>query len=384
MDLVDYFRDAAYHSLALLSLSTAHIRDLIMSMIFSRDTPSRRALFYALLAFSSLHRSGLHRKTMLFKVAALAALSASAKEASDGLAAAAQHIAACMILCSFEIFLPTENSGDWILYVQGAIEIIQHSRLENKLGYGDNSKLVDWVYYHGSMSRFALFHWRHRYLTMGATSTPTSVVPQMTRYPLWPDKRTASLAKRPACAVLNILSEICDVLLDPSDPKSQEKEYKDRLRALEAKVDSLPTVSSATTALHKPNDELAHTLALYKTAIRVYLARASQNPLEPMADMDSLLDLVYAGSFRHNGCRHFFPLLILSCEARTDEQRASILDLIERTEKNGNVRSMKALRPQVQSFWKQQDLYADGDLVMNYLDVMKAVISSNTSLPSYV
>lgn len=81
----------------------SHIRDVIIPMVFTSDTVSRRALLHALLAFSSLHRSGLHRKTMSLKVAALGALSASAKEASQGMVEAAQHVAACMILCSFEV-----------------------------------------------------------------------------------------------------------------------------------------------------------------------------------------------------------------------------------------------------------------------------------------
>lgn len=79
------------------------MRDVILHMIFSRNTVSRRALFHALLAFSSLHRSGLHRTTMLFKVAALEALAASAEEAAQAPVEAAQHVAACMILCAFEV-----------------------------------------------------------------------------------------------------------------------------------------------------------------------------------------------------------------------------------------------------------------------------------------
>ncbi|KAJ8119513.1 hypothetical protein O1611_g10597 [Lasiodiplodia mahajangana] len=97
MELVHYFHATAHSSLATFSPTTSHIRDVILSMMFSNDTVSRRALFHATLAFSSLHRSGLHRQTMLFKVAALEALSASAKEAAQGLAEAAQHVAAYFI-----------------------------------------------------------------------------------------------------------------------------------------------------------------------------------------------------------------------------------------------------------------------------------------------
>lgn len=83
-------------------------------------------------------------------------------------------------------------------------------------------------------------------------------------------------------------------------------------------------------------------------------------------------------------CRHFFPLLIIAGEARTDEQRVAIMNLIDRTEKHGYVRSMKAFRAQVQSFWVQQDLHADGEPILDYLGLMKGIISSDRVLPSYV
>ncbi|KAJ8104462.1 hypothetical protein ONZ43_g7837 [Nemania bipapillata] len=103
MELVYYFRDAAHSSLATFSPTTSHIRDVIMHMIFADDTVSRRAVLNAMLAFSSLHRNGLRRETMLFKVAALEALSSSAKGIAQGSVEAAQHVAACMILCAFEV-----------------------------------------------------------------------------------------------------------------------------------------------------------------------------------------------------------------------------------------------------------------------------------------
>ncbi|KAJ2985256.1 hypothetical protein NUW58_g5635 [Xylaria curta] len=319
---------------------------------------------------------------MLFKVAALAALSASVKEASHGLAAAAQHVAACMILCSFEILLPSENSGEWILYVRAAMEVIQRAQLGNQSDYGDNVGLVDWVYYHNSLSRFTLSHWRHRYLAVGSTDTGTGPVTQIAHL-LANLSAQAPLPQSRTHTILNTLSEICDVLLDPSDPRSQDVAYRNRLKALEWKVDNFPTWSSTTAVSDKPGEELEFTLQLYKTATRIYLTRASQNPLEPMANLDSSIDWAYTGALQHGNCRHFFPLLIIACEARTDEQRAAVLNLINRTEKKGYVRSMMAFRSQVQSFWKQYDLHADSDLILNYLGLMKAVISSNTALPSY-
>ncbi|KAI0110404.1 fungal-specific transcription factor domain-containing protein [Nemania sp. FL0031] len=386
MELVHYFHQIAHSSLATFSPTTSHIRDVIMNMMFTHDTVSRRALIYATLAFSSLHRSGLHRQTMLFKVAALEALSASAKEAAQGPAEAAQHVAACMILCAFEILLPSESSGEWLWYIRGAMEIVQRAQLGNRSCTCTNVKLVDWVYYHDSMSRFTLFHWGHKYLAVESKNPAFTPVPQIKQGARILDGRTAPPLTIPAHGILNILSEICEVLLDPSDPRSQDVSYKDKLRALEWKVDNIPSLPPLTDATKpdKARADLEFTVQLYQTATRVYLARASQNPLEPSVNLDALIDEAFAGPIQDCYCRHFFPLLILSCEARGEDQRAAILNLIDRTERKGYVRSMETFRRQVESFWIQYDLHGDDDRILNYLSLMKTVISSNPALPSYV
>ncbi len=67
------------------------------------DTVSRLAVFYALLAFSSLRLNGLHQQAIQLKIMAIHSLSASAKKESLSLAEAAQHVAASMLLGSFEV-----------------------------------------------------------------------------------------------------------------------------------------------------------------------------------------------------------------------------------------------------------------------------------------
>ncbi|KAJ3578276.1 hypothetical protein NPX13_g2299 [Xylaria arbuscula] len=379
-ELLYYFREAAHFSLVTFSAATSHIRDVIMHMIFTQDTLSRQALFKAVIGFSSLHRYGPNRQAMAFKVAALAALSASAEEAARGPVEAAQHIAACMVLCAFEILLPSENSGEWLLYIRGAVEIVRRAQLGNQC---DNSDLLDWVYFHDAMSHFTLYHWRHKSLTAETTETTLSPALPISQFLNSGEKRPGSLFRDRPHAILDVLSEICEVLLDPSDPRSQNSVYKDRLRALEWKVDNLPSLPASSTELDATND-VEYTAQLYRISTRVYLARASQDPQQPIADLDEIIESAFAGPVRMCHCRHFFPLLIIAGEARTDEQRVAIMNLIERTEKHGYVRSMKAFRAQVQSFWVQQDLHADGEPILDYLGLMKGIVSSDRVLPSYV
>jgi hypothetical protein len=181
-----------------------------------------------------------------------------------------------------------------------------------------------------------------------------------------------------------LLSEICDTLLDPWDPESHDEGYQGRLKALEYNINSLP-VSALTSSTTSAELSAADLQEIYQMTTLIYLARASQSPWEPSTtELDSVIDRAFAVPTRGHSCDHFFPLLILACEARTDEQRAMILDVIDRTEKTAYTRSMEDVKALVRSFWVQQDLYADDDLVLNYLGLMKAVISSNSALPSFV
>lgn len=72
-------------------------------MAMADDTVTRLAVFYALLAFSSLRLNGLHQQAIQFKISALHSLSASAKKGPLSLAEAAQHVAASMLLGAFEV-----------------------------------------------------------------------------------------------------------------------------------------------------------------------------------------------------------------------------------------------------------------------------------------
>lgn len=72
-------------------------------MALTQDADSGCACFYALLAFSSLHRYGINEDAVQLKIQAIRSLSAAVGEKPLGLAQAAQHVAASMLLGSFEV-----------------------------------------------------------------------------------------------------------------------------------------------------------------------------------------------------------------------------------------------------------------------------------------
>lgn len=72
-------------------------------MAMSQDTVSGQACFYAILAFSALHRYGINEKAVQLKVQAIQSLSASVAGEPLNSAQAAQHVAASMLLGAFEV-----------------------------------------------------------------------------------------------------------------------------------------------------------------------------------------------------------------------------------------------------------------------------------------
>jgi hypothetical protein len=100
--------NALVHNFAYLSLPTfgqspAQIRDALLRIALAHDAVSGLALFYALLAFSSLHRYGPNEQALQLKIQALQFLSASVSEEPLISAKAAQHVAASMLLGAFEV-----------------------------------------------------------------------------------------------------------------------------------------------------------------------------------------------------------------------------------------------------------------------------------------
>lgn len=183
----------------------------------------------------------------------------------------------------------------------------------------------------------------------------------------------------PTFAILNLLSEISDTLIDPRDPRSSDGEYQGHLKDIERRIKAVPVKSE--TAKSDPDAQFA--VELYQMATQIYLIRASQSPWDPAANLEPLIDAAFSGPVQYCSCEHFFPLLILACEARKDEQRVAIINLIERTQRDTRIRSIQGVKDTIQSIWVQQDLHKDDDVLMDYLDMMSSVISSSNSVPSF-
>lgn len=60
-------------------------------------------------------------------------------------------------------------------------------------------------------------------------------------------------------------------------------------------------------------------------------------------------------------CTSPWPLFVVACESRTDEQRIVILQTLDQMDTDRKIGNVYVLRNLIENYWKQRDLQADGD-----------------------
>lgn len=92
----------AGRSLTTFASDPKNLAALLMSISQSSNTMAATAVLHSILGLTSLYRYGWNEQAMMFKISSLRALS-QASETYDEVEEGAQHVAAGMLLCSFEV-----------------------------------------------------------------------------------------------------------------------------------------------------------------------------------------------------------------------------------------------------------------------------------------
>ncbi|KAL2862299.1 Zn(II)2Cys6 transcription factor [Aspergillus lucknowensis] len=365
--LLQYFERTASRSLTILGYDPRLVGEIIIRMALANDSPSSTAVRRSLLGLASLHRHGLQSYAIEFKVSAITALNAATRTNISS-AEALQHVAAGMLLCSFEIHEASCTSEEWQWYIAGIKQVLNASALlefRQDVVFG---ALTDWVYYHESLGWFSSMHWRpgrNALRTPCRSSKPGQAVSRV----------TPSIFNR----LLSLLEEGCCLVSDKPDLTSPEalNSYRVALYALSWKL---------RTFLPETKTEMGvdTTLALFHAAILVYLNRRTRHALEPASETARRIQGAFQTFSTLESCERQFPLFILGCEARTDEARCVVLELIARTEKAASSRSLYIVRKLIEAVWVQDDLAAGGGVAVDYGEKMSAVISVPWILPTFV
>ncbi|KAF2682327.1 hypothetical protein K458DRAFT_370106 [Lentithecium fluviatile CBS 122367] len=381
-DLFQYFQSAASQSLAIFGHDPAHLGSILMRIGLTGNSPSSSAVVYALLAHSSLHRYGVQEQAFKLKISSLKAL-AAASTSELSATEAIQHVAAGMLLCSFEVHQSSCTSSQWTWYINGVKEVLRATCPRQYRKDKEVIALMDWVYYHNVMARFTMRHWSGEAAELPWNPSNvwpegiTQVPPSKTRMPVGD---CVSRAEQSTLTTLHLLSELCDAVSTrphfAAMTAEELEDYKSFLRVLDWRCRS-----NAIDPHSKETPGMTTVEELYRLATLVYLHRASGDALGQPARTQQYIDKGLILFSQLAACERQFPVFILGSEARTDEERAIVLDLVSRTEKKSSSRSLNHVKMLLQAVWAQDDL-ADGEL--DYWDKMSTIISCCSIVPSLV
>jgi len=182
--------------------------------------------------------------------------------------------------------------------------------------------------------------------------------------------------------MLRLVSEAFNIVLESPDVHSRGIDNQNLLTILEWRISKIPVWGGCEDPTPgQMVTEDFRCLELFQLAILVYLQRASGKSPEQSENMRSRLARAFTIFSQIETMQRQFPMLILACEARTDDDRIIVLDLISRTEENQVLRSLGSMRGIIQSLWAQDDL---AEREINYTDKIKVVLSSREILPSFI
>ena len=130
------------------------------------------------------------------------------------------------------------------------------------------------------------------------------------------------------------------------------------------------------------SDNMTLVMKLYQLAMLLYLNRSSEGLIDQPIRTRQQIDQAFAILPQLSFCKQQFPVYIIGCESRTDEQRAEILDVILRTEKLSSSRSFNHCKRLLQASWAQDDLAGWNNI--SYRSKLSSTMGLAEIVPAFV
>ncbi|KAI0116373.1 fungal-specific transcription factor domain-containing protein [Nemania sp. FL0031] len=363
LNLLQYFQHHASRFLATFGYDSGYVSGMLMRMALADDSPSATAILRSLLAFSSLHCYGYQAQVVELKISALKALKFSSRSligAKEGV----RHIGATMILCSIQ----TCTSDEWAAYIRSVKCIIIAESLSSEDRDSDFQILADWASYHESLGYFSAAHW-----SRNDTDHLTGNFCAAGLYAR-PDHQKA----------VNLLEETYNAVSAKStrrESMEEQADYLKYLRILEFNIKKI-LLSNAS---HDGYTNTQLVSELFTLALLVYLGRATSDLLPELVDRtEQHIEKAFSIFPTLEYCDRQFPLFVLGCEARDEEQRVVFLDLVSRTQGRSQAAPLAQVEALVKASWAQSDLAGHAGLRFDYIKKLNVLISSCKVIPTFV
>ena len=180
--------------------------------------------------------------------------------------------------------------------------------------------------------------------------------------------------------MLNLLSQVCNTVSSRAiSPETSDDAYdhKSFVEVSDWRIRSLPIPK-----VTEDCDDATLVMKLYQLAMFLYLNRSSEGLIDQPIRTQQQIDQAFAILPRLSSYKQQFPIYIIGCESRTDEQRAVILDVILRTEKLSSSRSFSHCKRLLQASWAQDDLAESNNI--SYCSKLSSTMGLAEIVPAFV
>ena len=186
-----------------------------------------------------------------------------------------------------------------------------------------------------------------------------------------PEAYQTSYAAPSHVPILGLLSEIHDSVSVDTTSVGISDDHREYLKILDWRIRNIPKADTTDEA--------------FELAALIYLNRISGPSLDdqPLRTQQRI-DKAFAVLSQLNSCERQFPVFVLGCEARTDDQRVIVLDLISKTEGNVASRSFRHIKLLLEAIWAQDDLVDRQHGDRSYWNKLSSAMRSYADPPCFV
>ncbi|CAG9984370.1 unnamed protein product [Clonostachys byssicola] len=348
--LLDYYESVISTMVSTTSARNGFSHEILPMALSCRDA-STSALSNAMLAISAYHHLGPESAAQ-YKSDAVSRLSESFS-GQDSLTyshLSDVQLAACLMLAMYSVF--DKNDGSWHIHLHGSSGLIQMSAACQHRN--PSTFLLTWLLYYEVLGNFA--HPSHiSSYDVGAVCIQGSKL------------EGNYIIGHLGCSVeiLEIIHEINGLRSRTSrcaDNRSSQPSIESRIwldGRLQALIQRLhPDENLCTTPAERCRTLI--TAELYRLATILYLQRVC--PMEgDHARRVGYLDQAFDAYAKLQRVSSPWPLFVVACESRKDEQRLIILEILDEMDRARSIGNISDMRKAIEMYWKQCDLRVDMD-----------------------
>jgi len=367
-NLLSYYEATLARIITTVDDAQNGFRNELLPIALSHQSKASQSLMESILALCAFHVSG-PSQALQHKARALRLLNGSLQtDSPDDLSA---KLATCMLLCVYGVFDNTD--GNWMVHLKGAKTLMQsHSEavhdIDNRQGI--SSFLRSWILYHDVLAQFS------QTLPGSESEAPVTL-------PASSEEKTIIVGSLGCSEELMELVACTNQLRDQMvRDQNIVDEVQHRLENLSQTIVIQPEQDAPSSSARIDEVHIQDTAEFYHLAALIYFRRQILRIPPQSRSIQSLVGSALGLIAKMEICTSPWPLFVVACEVRTDEQRLQILQTLKKMEVHRRIGNIGVTRVIVEALWKQHDLAPD-DAAKASTD-WRAIVNMDDMAPSFI